>query len=166
MATQAAVQRKLEHNGPEQMNPLDPTQRVVPQPLQRSLFYLLEIANERIAEKVAESLSKIGISPRHYAVLSVIASSDPTNQVDIGAQVGVNRNMMVQVIDQLEQLSLALRKTNPGNRREHIIEITDKGKKTLERVAKSLEEVHAACTSKLTVPERKTLVDLLNRVVC
>jgi DNA-binding MarR family transcriptional regulator len=139
---------------------------LIPASLRQNLYFVLEMASTKLADKVSEELRGThNLIPRHYALLSILVENGTMNQQDIGDKVNVNRNMMVQLIDQLEKLQLAERTVNPTNRREHLIVITDKGKKLLTQADKVVRTIEDKCTG-LSAQDRKDLVELICKMKC
>lgn len=138
---------------------------IVPESLQRNIFAVAERFGQNIVEAVADELRKsFNLIPRHYALLSVLMSRDAVNQQDLGDQVNVNRNMMVQLIDQLEKMQLAERTVNPSNRREHLIKITPNGKKIFQQAEKVVKAAEDRFTMGISASDRKTLIDIISRM--
>jgi DNA-binding MarR family transcriptional regulator len=141
-------------------------QKKVPEALKDSLHFVLGVVCEQVEDAVTKHLAQLGLVPRLYAALCVLSQDGPKNQLELGGLVGVNRNAMVQVCDQLEHLQLATREVNPQNRREHVIQITDHGRKTLSQAKRVVKAAHVACTKDLSDRERDQLNNLLLRVSC
>jgi DNA-binding MarR family transcriptional regulator len=144
---------------PEDRTDLPPT-------LRGSLYFLLDVTGNEVHGRVSDGLRDLGILPRHFAVLTVLDESGTMNQVDLGSTIGLNRTAMVQVCDQLEQLNLARRSVNPQNRREHLVQMTDKGRKVLTRARHVVDTVESDCSDRLDEKERRLLLALLSKVLC
>jgi DNA-binding MarR family transcriptional regulator len=137
---------------------------VLPDSLKKTLFFVLESAHSRVYESVQSKITKFGIIPRHFAILCVLSEREAINQQDLADAIRVNRNAMVQLIDQLEELNCVTRKTNPQNRREHQILITDEGKKILTKSLPHVRTAQEDATSVLNATERSQLINILSKI--
>jgi predicted ArsR family transcriptional regulator len=54
---------------------------------------------------------------RDLVVLDTLADQDAASQQDLAERLGINRAIMVRVIDRLEHVGHVRRMRNPGNRR-------------------------------------------------
>ncbi|OOK68763.1 marR family protein [Mycobacterium kansasii] len=66
------------------------------------------------------------MEPRAYAVLMALAADDGQSQRQLSARLGIHRNVMVTVIDELERKRLVKRLRHPEDRRAFAITLTDK----------------------------------------
>lgn len=74
---------------------------------------------------------KYGLDVRSVWVM-MAADEKPSSQKFLSMCLHINNNVMVGIVDRLEERKLLTRKTNPENRREHILELTTKGKEMLK----------------------------------
>jgi DNA-binding MarR family transcriptional regulator len=68
------------------------------------------------------------------------------------------------VVDQLEGVGLVRRVPNPADRRSILVELTERGQATIERVCPPLIDVEEDCLATLSPAERRLLVDLLAKI--
>ncbi len=143
----------------------EPKKRI-PRPLRDCIYFLLEVSGDDASQELSRVLQdKYNIATRHYAILNVLIEEGEMNQQDLAIRVNVNRNAMVQLIDQLEQLGLAKRTVNQKNRREHIIAVTDQGKRVGTQARSAVSEANENYIMKLNNAERKQLITLLNKLI-
>src|ERR1700755_426305 len=88
---------------------------------------LLRRAHARAAAALTEALRPLGIELRHFAVLIVLVNRGPTEQRDLVLATGTDKAGIMRVVDDLERMGLAVRKSVPGDRRVGAVEITRKG---------------------------------------
>jgi DNA-binding MarR family transcriptional regulator len=85
------------------------------------------------------------------------------NQRDLGSSIGMDKAMIVRVVDDLEERGMAVRKPIPGDRRVREVEITDRGVEAFD----SAHDNGAAIAERLNAPlgpgEYDQLMDLLTR---
>ena len=92
-----------------------------------ALGLLLRRAHWHAATVMAEALRPLGIELRHFAVLIVLVDRGATVQRDLAAPAGTDKAGIMRVVDDLERMGLAIRKTVAGDRRARAVEITPQG---------------------------------------
>jgi len=112
-----------------------------------------------------KALAPLRIRPHHFVVMAVLSTGQPPSQIEVGAKVRYDRNKMVNIVDELEQLGLAKREVNPNDRRAKAVRLTDMGQATYEAALKIETAVEEKCLSALTAPQRKQLHEMLKIVV-
>jgi DNA-binding MarR family transcriptional regulator len=102
---------------------------------------------------------------RGYLVLAAAASGCANNQLEVARRLGVDRSVMVGVLDELEDAGLVARKPNPTDRRERAIAVTPAGTKRLATVQRQLERATEHVLAPLSASRRESFLDLLNAIV-
>jgi DNA-binding MarR family transcriptional regulator len=69
------------------------------------------------------------------------ASECPLTQKTVADILGINPNVMVEIVLKLEQDGMLRKAKNPIDRREYILEVTDKGKEFLKRWYAEFDEI-------------------------
>lgn len=84
--------------------------------------------------KIAQGLLKegIGISYGEFLILMHASSPNTSNQQDLVQLLDVSKSVVSQRIRNMVDKGLLLQILNPENRREYIIELTDKGRRCLQ----------------------------------
>lgn len=101
----------------------------------------------------------------HYAVLAALGDFGPLPQHDLADRLGLNRSHLVGYLDDLERTGLLRRDRDPDDRRRQVVTLADSAEALLTHlrtIAKDSEERNLA---PLDRDERRTLADLLRRVV-
>ena len=93
----------------------------------------MRIINRRV-EILMQETFELGV--REGLIMLAATSDPPLSQGCMADILGVNRNVMVLEIDRLEKRGLVKRERLPANRREQIITLTPKGKRTLAAIEK------------------------------
>jgi MarR family transcriptional regulator, lower aerobic nicotinate degradation pathway regulator len=134
----------------------------MPTVLKSTLHICLELAHDRFSSLINSNLESLGLIYRHYLILSVLDKAGGQHyQQELGEMVGANRSTMVQLIDQLEQLDLVRRTQNPENRRQLLINMTEKGIKIINQAHRLVNDATDHFAEPLGKAERKQLLDLL-----
>ncbi|POX99969.1 MarR family transcriptional regulator [Mycobacterium kansasii] len=109
-------------------------------------------------------LAPSGVEPRAYAVLMALAADDGQSQRQLSARLGIHRNVMVTVIDELERKRLVKRLRHPEDRRAFAITLTDKARRLLPALDESGQALDKEMSAPLSLVERDTLRKLLRRM--
>jgi DNA-binding MarR family transcriptional regulator len=102
---------------------------------------------------------------RGYLVLAAAASGCANNQLEVARRLGIDRSVMVGLLDTLEQAGLVARKPNPTDRRERTIAITPAGSKRLAITQAQLEGATEHVLAPLSATRRDGLLGALHAVV-
>lgn len=132
--------------------------RTLADALSRSLGALLRRVYARFT---AEALSD---DPRSsdFVVLDTLADQDADSQHELAERLGINRTIMVRLIDRLQQAGYVTRTRNPANRRSYVLSITEDGRKARDAMREAVAEQDARVTASLTEAERARLNELLS----
>lgn len=80
-------------------------------------------------------LRKQGLTPAQFSVLSALAAATTLSCKVLSEQTGITKGSLTGIIDRLEMNGLAQRVTSQEDRRSHLVNLTDEGRATFERVA-------------------------------
>lgn len=119
--------------------------------------YLLMKLGEFASAGAVQALEALDLRPRQVYVLAMLATADSPSQQDVSRQLGIDPNVMVGVIDELEDRGLAQRRRNPRDRRRHVVTLTDTGRQTLREAMALLDQAEEALQATMT-PEELTVV--------
>jgi len=135
-----------------------------PTPYAESLAFLLSQVGARSAQSFAEQLEPLGISPRAFGVLSNLASAGSQTQQQLADALGIHRNNMVGLIDQMEAAGWAARHRSKRDRRAFDVRLTRAGSALVARVNALIPGLDSDIGQGLSDTERDTLIALLLRV--
>ncbi|MDF5753629.1 MarR family transcriptional regulator [Spongiactinospora sp. TRM90649] len=102
---------------------------------------------------------------RDFVVLDVLADEAAPSQHDLVHRLGINRTIMVKLLDRLQAQGFVTRTRNPANRRTHVVSITDAGRTALDGMRRAAAERDAEITAALTPAQGRRLVELLGALV-
>lgn len=125
--------------------------------------YLAPLAARRAAQYIRPALPP-GRTPRDLAILGVLAEA-PVSQARLGTVLGINRTVMIGVIDDLESAGLVRRERDAADRRQYALRITGEGAAALEHMRASVAESEAGLTAVLGPGGACRLAELLAPVV-
>ncbi|SDG32806.1 DNA-binding transcriptional regulator, MarR family [Sinosporangium album] len=102
---------------------------------------------------------------RGYMLVSAAVHESARNQIEMARQLGVDRSVMVNLVDELEREGLVERRPDPTDRRNRLIAATEQGR---ERLACSLAAIRRA-EEELLAPleehEKRAFREMLRRIV-
>jgi len=108
---------------------------------------------------------RLGMSLRWYVALSFLDDHDGASQQALGEALCIDANNLVLLLNELEAAEYAERRRDPLDRRRHLVHITAKGRRALDRAERAQEAVEAQVLAALDPAERATLRDLLARAL-
>ncbi|MEK8169445.1 MarR family winged helix-turn-helix transcriptional regulator [Streptomyces sp. M19] len=113
---------------------------------------------------VAEAIAEEGLRLPHHAVLAAVAEHGPVAQADLVRRLGFDAKDVVLLLNDLEEVGLAVREPDPRDRRKNAVSVTPAGVRALARCAELAERANAALLAPLSAAEGRQLVELLTRV--
>ncbi|HET6448036.1 MAG TPA: MarR family transcriptional regulator [Conexibacter sp.] len=135
-----------------------------PGPLVQYSGFLLNWVAARSRMRFAAALGEIGLHPREFAALNIVASRPGLTQHDLAAAAEIDASTLVATLDALERQALAERRILPEDRRKRLIYLTPEGEAALRRgrtIAKRLgDELFGA----LDADERAQFDTLLRKL--
>jgi MarR family transcriptional regulator, 2-MHQ and catechol-resistance regulon repressor len=128
------------------------------------LWLILSRANRAIAQNAINSVSGLGLGLSDFAVLEVLLHKGPLPVSTIGKKVLLTSGSITTAIDRLESKELVRRTADPADLRSRIVELTQAGRRLIEKAFRQhsidMEETMAV----LRPSERVELVRLLKKV--
>ena len=135
-----------------------------PRALREDIGFILNRAAHQVRERFGAALAPLALTPRHYALLSLLAEARGLTQQQAGGRAFCDRTTTVNVMDDLERLGLARRAPRPDDRRAHMVQLTAKGRQAQARARTLARRVNAEYLRPLTRAEARQLRALLLRV--
>jgi DNA-binding MarR family transcriptional regulator len=135
-------------------------------PVLKNYFcYCLNKVALRKKTLLEKALSELKIQGLHFGTLKLIGNIDQVNQLQVGEEMGIDKASMVKVFDYLEGQKLIERKKSAQDRRVNLLNITEKGRRTLHRARKICERTEKEFLKPLSPSEAQTLKELLLRLL-
>jgi DNA-binding MarR family transcriptional regulator len=132
--------------------------------VEADLGWALGVVFRRYAKTAADALADVPGGPRGYQVLATTSGEGPKRQLDLAAQLGVDRTVMTYLLDDLEKAGLVERQADPTDRRARLIVPTDQGKELLCDLERRLVAREDAVMGSLDDGERMVFRMLLQRI--
>lgn len=94
-----------------------------------------------------------------------IRKSERAVQGEIADRLGINRNVMVRIVDDMESRGIVLRQRNPHNRKELLLIITKQGREALKFVDETYEKVLQRAFHPLTIHDVEIITQGMQKIV-
>src|SRR5215471_5449526 len=118
----------------------------------------------RFSNLLSRSFETINIDSRSYAVMALV-DAEQLNQLAIALRLKINKNVMVQLIDNLEKQGLCRRVQRPATRRrEYYIQLTEEGKRKLKASTRLVAQAQEEVLKSLSDQEKNTLLRILRKL--
>ncbi|MUL42720.1 winged helix-turn-helix transcriptional regulator [Streptomonospora sp. PA3] len=127
--------------------------------------YRLIKLGEMVFAMTEEAFGSLEVNPRQFNVLATAAAMESPSQQELSRRLGIDPNVMVGVVDDLEQQGLAERRRNPADRRRYIVAPTERGRRLLKETAGIVEEIESRLFAGLSEDERAVLHDIAGRLL-
>lgn len=88
----------------------------------------------RLARTFNDSAAAEGLSPSQASILAVIDARGPIALAALAEFEGINPTMLSRIVGKLDGAALIRRMPNPDDQRAALVEATDRGRETSERV--------------------------------
>jgi DNA-binding MarR family transcriptional regulator len=126
---------------------------------------LLGRAHEGHRVLTVQALAPIGLSPKGFGALTVLAAEGPLSQQWLARRQGIDRTTMVAVVDELERAGAVRRRRDERDRRAYALELTPEGTLMLERGRAAVRDAEERFLAPLSAAERRALKDALRTLV-
>ncbi|KJE24116.1 transcriptional regulator, MarR family [Frankia torreyi] len=116
---------------------------------------------------LAASAAAVGELPgglRALHVLGAAVGGEARNQIEVARRFGIDRTVMVRLVDELERAGLVERHPDPADRRARIITATDQGARLYASTQEDRRLVDQHVLAGLEPEERERFVALLRRI--
>ncbi len=126
--------------------------------------YHLRRAQAKVFDDFMRTMTKDGVTPGQFGVLTLIGSNPGASQSTIAKAIGVERSTMVGVIDSLQERGLVDRQVSETDKRSYALKLTADGAALTTRLRKQVRSHERRIASGLSGEEKQTLIDMLRRI--
>src|SRR5262245_42187245 len=113
---------------------------------------------------MATRLAEVGITPRHYCVLTNASAGDLT-QIRLAERSMLDKTTMVVTLDELERKALVIRRPSKEDRRVKLVAVTPEGKQVIARAGEIVEQLQRDILEALPEDRRETFAAALSELV-
>jgi DNA-binding MarR family transcriptional regulator len=134
-----------------------------PTPLEDRGVFVLSQLGYHVAFRAGELLAPLGLQTTHYGVLMQLVAQEGSTQQQLADSLGVHRNVMVGLIDELEERALVLRQRDSRDRRAYHIYLTEHAHSVLTDADVAVDNLEQEIFDRFSVQERVRLLEMLKR---
>jgi DNA-binding MarR family transcriptional regulator len=128
------------------------------------LAFLVAQLGGLAAQRFAERLAPLGLTPAHAGLLRAIAAEPGRSQQTLAVQLGLLPSRLVVLVDELERDGYVERRRNPTDRRHHALYLTLTGEKLLGDIGQAARAHAENYLAPLDANDRGALAELLGRL--
>ncbi|KUP96930.1 MarR family transcriptional regulator [Thermobifida cellulosilytica TB100] len=127
--------------------------------------YRLIKLGELVMFAIEQALAPLEVTPRQFNVLATAAALDSPSQQELSRALGIDPNVMVGLIDDLERSGIVERRRNPEDRRRYMVALTPHGKELLNSCIAVMHETEKRFFAPLADDEVAALNDAAGRLL-
>jgi DNA-binding MarR family transcriptional regulator len=129
------------------------------------LGFLLGRAHMAHREVAETALAPLGLGPRQFGTLAVLADEGPLSQQRLGERTGIDRTTMVALVDGLERSGLVERERDADDRRAYALRATPRGRRVLGRATAAAARAEAEFLAPLQAEDARRLKEILRTLI-
>jgi len=128
------------------------------------LLYLLSRAQHRLKNHLKREFAaaKVGVSPAQMGILFLLKQSDARPMNELGRLLDIDGSAITGLVDRMERQGFVRRVPNPGDRRQSLISITEKGANEASRAARVARKTNEAIKEGFSPAEIETFTRILS----
>jgi DNA-binding MarR family transcriptional regulator len=130
-----------------------------------ALTYVIGRVNQGIRREMQRRLKPWGLTIPEYTTLSVLRRRPGLSNAQLSRRALITPQSTIEVLASLESRSLVRRKADPSNARIRRAELTEKGRKTLERADPAVHAIEEAMLADIAPRQRSTVLNALLRAM-
>jgi DNA-binding MarR family transcriptional regulator len=144
--------------------PVSPTGGLQLGRLGDSIGFRLRRVQNQLSRDFAAATSGNGLRSGLFSSLALIDANPGLSQSELAREVGLDKSVVVTIVDDLETFGWALRGRSEVDRRRHSLTVTDAGKAQLQKLFATLAETEQAALGELSRAELLLMNELLDRM--
>src|SRR5215217_2840458 len=122
---------------------------------------LLALLGQDAMRRLRDAHTAHDLMPRQFQLLGLLADHGPMGQGELGRAMATDPSILVTLLNPLEADGMVARTRDPADRRRHVVTVTPKGKRKLDRAAEAQRQAEDAIFAALSTEQRAQLRDLL-----
>src|SRR3954462_12611873 len=122
---------------------------------------LLALLGHDAMRRLRDAHTAHNLMPRQFQLLGLLADHGPMGQRELGQAMASDPSILVTLLNPLEADGFLARTRDPSDRRRHVVTLTAKGKRHLDRAADAQRQAEDAIFAGLSDEQRAQLRDLL-----
>ncbi|WP_152656012.1 MarR family winged helix-turn-helix transcriptional regulator [Oceanobacillus sp. CFH 90083] len=127
-------------------------------------FVIIMKASKALEEVTKQDMKKHGMRASDFAILEALYHKGRQTIREISESVLISTGSITYVIDKLEKKELLIRTNCPDDRRAVYLEITAKGKQTMDDIFPKHQQVIEELFEGIPESDKETVIDVLKKV--
>jgi DNA-binding MarR family transcriptional regulator len=127
--------------------------------------FLVARAHRLMRASAEEALAPLGLHPRDFGVLSLLARDQPCSQRHLAHQLGITPPAVLAFVEELEAAGLVCRTRNAQDRRSYDLTLSERGRKRLSEAVRVAGNVQEEAVRRLGREGDAQLRSLLSKLV-
>ena len=107
----------------------------------------------------------LGLTPAQARILLALHFHGPLNQQSLAMHTDVDPSTLVSTLDVMERDGMAVRDKKPGDRRAHIVSLTERGERRVPRLFELWDAVEADLTRDMGAEKRKRMLSMVQQLI-
>jgi DNA-binding MarR family transcriptional regulator len=128
------------------------------------LGFLLDDVAHLYTKRFEERTQGVSLTLAQCKALAVIANCEGVNQKRPADISEINPARLVRILDRMEAVGWAERRSDPHDRRSHLLAITESAEPVVQRIWRVVSKTNAEALKGFATDELELLADLLERV--
>lgn len=128
------------------------------------LGFRLKRVQNQLSKDFASATQKYNLRSGLFSSLAMISANPGISQNDLSHEVGLDKSVTVQIIDELEKRGFARRQRSTVDRRRHELICTSEGEDFLDTLFGILAKTEAKALDQVTDEEFATLKRILDKI--
>lgn len=130
-----------------------------------SALHLLHRAGQCADELFAIQIGQSDLTPRQFAVMRAVASSEEPSQTTLVEKTGIDRSTLADIVRRLVSKGLLQRKRTRRDARMYAVRLTDRGAAALKAAEPAARTTDERLLAALPAAQRDVFLDALKRVI-
>ena len=122
---------------------------------------LLALLGQDAMRRLRDAHTAHDLMPRQFQLLGLLADHGPMGQRDLGQAMATDPSILVTLLNPLEADGFVTRSRDSADRRRHVVTLTAKGKRKLDRAAEAQRQAEDTIFAGLSSEQRAQLRQLL-----
>ena len=104
------------------------------------------------------------ILPEQFLIMSLLTQRSPLNQKEISESMIKDKTAITRAIDDLVGRGMILRQTNPEDRRQNLITLTDEGERMIDKLVQVYLKWEEKMLQDITDAEKTSFLRMIRKV--
>jgi DNA-binding MarR family transcriptional regulator len=107
----------------------------------------------------------LGVTPAQARILVALHFNGPLNQQSLALHTDVDPSTLVSTLDVMEREGMAVRDKKPGDRRAHLVSLTERGESQVPRLFALWDTVEEDLTRDMGETERTAFLGMVQQLI-